>query len=148
MPGIRTEQARLESFGNADYVELKLATQHSSRCQQSSSDHRDCAGFWSGRTGINLAARQLSVVGDEVDVNDRAWGKPCVDETSGRGGNLVRTCEKAVLGVNKQRLHRQPTSHSVRTDVYRERLVVRTECICLLYTSPSPRDGLLSRMPS
>ena len=21
-------------------------------------------------------------------------------------------------------------------------------CICLLYTSPSPRDGLLSRMPS
>ena len=23
-----------------------------------------------------------------------------------------------------------------------------TLCICLLYTSPSPRDGLLSRMPS
>ena len=22
------------------------------------------------------------------------------------------------------------------------------KCICLLYTSPSPRDGLLSRMPS
>ena len=21
-------------------------------------------------------------------------------------------------------------------------------CVCLLYTSPSPRDGLLSRMPS
>ena len=27
-------------------------------------------------------------------------------------------------------------------------LVVRTMYICLLYTSPSPRDGLLSRMPS
>ena len=26
-------------------------------------------------------------------------------------------------------------------------LGIRT-CICLLYTSPSPRDGLLSRMPS
>ena len=24
----------------------------------------------------------------------------------------------------------------------------RLMCICLLYTSPSPRDGLLSRMPS
>ena len=24
----------------------------------------------------------------------------------------------------------------------------RVECDCLLYTSPSPRDGLLSRMPS
>ena len=23
-----------------------------------------------------------------------------------------------------------------------------TPCFCLLYTSPSPRDGLLSRMPS
>ena len=27
-------------------------------------------------------------------------------------------------------------------------MVLTTECICLLYTSPSPRDGLLSRMPS
>ena len=26
--------------------------------------------------------------------------------------------------------------------------VLRQEYICLLYTSPSPRDGLLSRMPS
>src|SRR5664279_6005138 len=25
---------------------------------------------------------------------------------------------------------------------------ITTACICLLYTSPSPRDGLLSRMPS
>ena len=25
---------------------------------------------------------------------------------------------------------------------------IRTPIICLLYTSPSPRDGLLSRMPS
>ena len=25
---------------------------------------------------------------------------------------------------------------------------VMTACYCLLYTSPSPRDGLLSRMPS
>ena len=25
---------------------------------------------------------------------------------------------------------------------------VTRDCVCLLYTSPSPRDGLLSRMPS
>ena len=25
---------------------------------------------------------------------------------------------------------------------------IREDCSCLLYTSPSPRDGLLSRMPS
>ena len=27
-------------------------------------------------------------------------------------------------------------------------VVADTVCSCLLYTSPSPRDGLLSRMPS
>ena len=27
-------------------------------------------------------------------------------------------------------------------------VAVRYSCSCLLYTSPSPRDGLLSRMPS
>ena len=25
---------------------------------------------------------------------------------------------------------------------------IEYSCVCLLYTSPSPRDGLLSRMPS
>ena len=28
------------------------------------------------------------------------------------------------------------------------RATTSQKCICLLYTSPSPRDGLLSRMPS
>ena len=31
---------------------------------------------------------------------------------------------------------------------YAARLVGRQEADCLLYTSPSPRDGLLYRMPS
>ena len=31
---------------------------------------------------------------------------------------------------------------------FRSRRVGGTTCYCLLYTSPSPRDGLLSRMPS
>ena len=29
-----------------------------------------------------------------------------------------------------------------------ERVIVESTCICLLYTSPSPRDATLSRMPS
>ena len=34
-------------------------------------------------------------------------------------------------------------------DVAKEELVIyRQDLDCLLYTSPSPRDGLLSRMPS
>ena len=31
---------------------------------------------------------------------------------------------------------------------YRDRKVRKRNFSCLLYTSPSPRDGLLSRMPS
>ena len=39
---------------------------------------------------------------------------------------------------------------SDRTEVvqYRAGLVTAASSFCLLYTSPSPRDGLLSRMPS
>ena len=33
-------------------------------------------------------------------------------------------------------------------EVDRIRVIVDQDYICLLYTSPSPRDGLLSRMPS
>src|SRR5680860_720660 len=45
-------------------------------------------------------------------------------------------------------------SHELLLTGYDFRLVVRDEVLldttklCLLYTSPSPRDGLLSRMPS
>ena len=46
------------------------------------------------------------------------------------------------------------TSHRAQTALYtlllsdRYGLLFRQVSICLLYTSPSPRDGLLSRMPS
>ena len=33
-------------------------------------------------------------------------------------------------------------------EVFTRDQLVTTENLCLLYTSPSPRDGLLSRMPS
>ena len=36
----------------------------------------------------------------------------------------------------------------VKEFTMKEDVVIRGKYICLLYTSPSPRDGLLSRMPS
>ena len=36
----------------------------------------------------------------------------------------------------------------VKADVTNEEQVANMYKVCLLYTSPSPRDGLLSRMPS
>ena len=38
-------------------------------------------------------------------------------------------------------------ANEVTTEI-RDRVMVITLNRCLLYTSPSPRDGLLSRMPS
>ena len=65
-------------------------------------------------------------------------------------GNIGRTCvatntrlhliEPLGFRLNEKNLKRAGMD-------YWEHLDVRTY-ICLLYTSPSPRDGLLSRMPS
>ena len=41
-----------------------------------------------------------------------------------------------------------PMKHLSERDVARFTQVDHVDRVCLLYTSPSPRDGLLSRMPS
>ena len=50
--------------------------------------------------------------------------------------------KRKIIGVDRQRLGigtlSEKTVHAIFKDYYD----------CLLYTSPSPRDGLLSRMPS
>ena len=57
-------------------------------------------------------------------------------------------------GVNVVRLnfsHGKAQDHIDRANLVREasqRAGREVAIICLLYTSPSPRDGLLSRMPS
>ena len=61
------------------------------------------------------------------------------------GANRHRGEDMAVMEVRRGSRRR-----SLEVDMYSEhepmgRGVLRT---CLLYTSPSPRDGLLSRMPS
>ena len=51
----------------------------------------------------------------------------------------AETCE--ALGASLRALAR-------RLDLYSEQQAALAARVCLLYTSPSPRDGLLSRMPS
>ena len=52
------------------------------------------------------------------------------DEVS-NSGTVAAACEGAVRGINSIALSQYGGNND-----------------CLLYTSPSPRDGLLSRMPS
>ena len=57
----------------------------------------------------------------------------------------------SLIGANDD-LHLPPTTVSIQNDWEAELTVVigspARSVTCLLYTSPSPRDGLLSRMPS
>ena len=64
-------------------------------------------------------------------------------------GNLSKIYRKSIENLSK--IYR--TSIENLSKVYRKSLehvskIYRRSIDCLLYTSPSPRDGLLSRMPS
>ena len=58
--------------------------------------------------------------------------------------NYVRG-EEAAAEIVKRIRDKGGSAHAVQADVRND-----SDCrkLCLLYTSPSPRDGLLSRMPS
>ena len=50
--------------------------------------------------------------------------------------------DEALLSVIEEYISREGTDYGHREYSFEEKID------CLLYTSPSPRDGLLSRMPS
>ena len=60
----------------------------------------------------------------------------------------LRILEKPVIDRQELRVKSIEKIAMERHAVVFEQLVEERIKICLLYTSPSPRDGLLSRMPS
>ena len=56
--------------------------------------------------------------------------------------------KKPVLSPRERRLARAVTIADLRGIAKRRTPKAAFDYTCLLYTSPSPRDGLLSRMPS
>ena len=93
-------------------------------------------------------------------VNIRAPGVLGRLQTEMRAGQIRdemwRLYLSRVLQANDPRLEAAPFNNAnVQYIVHRHRIRVSQSfqnaiehCRCLLYTSPSPRDGLLSRMPS
>ena len=59
----------------------------------------------------------------------------------------TRRFDLALLNLNLPDSRDIDTLHTVMKASQGEAIIVLTDT-CLLYTSPSPRDGLLSRMPS
>ena len=81
--------------------------------------------------------------GTLVDYGERTWGaaRLVVGRRQGRASRMVvRLTKKHVPGA--MALHPQEDNGEPQA---LDQLQLGT---CLLYTSPSPRDGLLSRMPS
>ena len=72
------------------------------------------------------------------------------------GAMLARLgCSYAIVGHSERRAHHQETDELVNAKLKAAlaNTIAPILCVgegqdCLLYTSPSPRDGLLSRMPS
>ena len=56
-------------------------------------------------------------------------------------------CAQKSGSTDKKTLYCCENDHSAVVQL-RDELGDRVDVVCLLYTSPSPRDGLLSRMPS
>ena len=59
---------------------------------------------------------------------------------------LRRMVKDIAMGINSP--EEGETASSWMENTYDIRYLVAQDKSCLLYTSPSPRDGLLSRMPS
>ena len=81
-----------------------------------------------------------AVLLERCDVRDKAQGarKAWVDQQRLGFRNGIERCGEALFSQARER-------REVQYGIAVARAAVST---CLLYTSPSPRDGLLSRMPS
>ena len=82
--------------------------------------------YASGECEIDLARRELRVLGSPAPVGGRAF--EFIEILAQSAGELV-------------------TKDELMNRIW-PGAVVMENTLCLLYTSPSPRDGLLSRMPS
>ena len=101
---------------------------------------RDC-------DGVILSSAQYNLSDGNAELTDPVVTEPCDPEPD------VETIEDCFVDANGAQWTRiliiDPVDPSMFVEIfYDENLVLGTPAGCLLYTSPSPRDGLLSRMPS
>ena len=67
----------------------------------------------------------------------------------GIGGAIVSVGKNAIMRIINEMEKKQPKLEKVGYEITKLSPPISAKLSrCLLYTSPSPRDGLLSRMPS
>ena len=95
-----------------------------------------------GAGGIEQAAQALvQKMGVPIDQARQAAG--IVASILGAGGGVV-----ANTAAEKQAMMKNQQGYGYEKQGYEKQGYEKQGHACLLYTSPSPRDGLLSRMPS
>ena len=79
----------------------------------------------------------------------------CLEASTGGTGTVEEASEFEEVDIRSGRARSAPVSGSGVIcpeegcgKLFTRRDNAERHCVCLLYTSPSPRDGLLSRMPS
>ena len=110
-------------------------------------------------SALNILGDPLfNVVGFYAAVDCDAVLAGEIEDVSGQAGTSLGDCE--IVAEAREEFHlNEPLpvrygywlADAVRGDLgtsFKNRMPVSTILACLLYTSPSPRDGLLSRMPS
>ena len=109
--------------------------------------------YFGGGTPSFLSSKQLTSLVDRLRANiswDQAEEVTFECEPGTLQENKVKTLKE--LGVTRLSLGIENFDDKVLEDNGRAHLSKEVykawDWICLLYTSPSPRDGLLSRMPS
>ena len=126
----RAQQSSADGKGiNEAIVGLEaqlVVTTRNTEGQQCHDDYDSVSLEISNRQGDNCAA--------DVQVQDNKDGSYKIKYFAKETG----TCSASVT-VNGEHIRRSPFEVQVKPRQFRP---------CLLYTSPSPRDGLLSRMPS
>ena len=83
---------------------------------------------------------------DPVEPQTEAEARAAIEQVN----REIATLTQLVTSQSKERNELQNTLKQTDKAIGRANKALRRakENICLLYTSPSPRDGLLSRMPS
>ena len=102
----------------------------------------DTKGPTLGAYSLKPAIERAGIDAGEVD--DVLWGSALQQGT--QAGNLARQVALRAgcpIGTSGMTIDRQCSSGLMSIATAAKQIIT-----CLLYTSPSPRDGLLSRMPS
>ena len=92
---------------------------------------------------FTLGVRQLVVAVNKMDDPSVNWSQERYEEIKKEVSRMLK-----LVGYNPDEIHFVPTSGWTGDNLIKKSDKMPWYDGCLLYTSPSPRDGLLSRMPS